>query len=107
MEDAAQSVTVPASASDRTGRNEPDAPKAVPVEALWKMPEVELLATYHDARRRYAEAKFARDSQRARLEWLRAKAYAATTGAITEPRNGSEASEELERKGQEEGEMPR
>jgi hypothetical protein len=71
------------------------------VEALWKMSAVELVAAYYETRRRYIEMKFARDTQRARLEWLKAKAFAAHGGGVTERRNSVEVSEELARKGQE------
>jgi len=77
------------------------------VETLWQLSDVELLAAYDDARRRYAERKFARDTQRARLEWLRAKAFAATTGGVSERRSAVDASEDLARKGQEVREMTR
>jgi hypothetical protein len=39
-----------------------------PVEAWWQLSDIELLAAYHDARRHFVEKKFARDTQRARLE---------------------------------------
>ena len=77
------------------------------LEALWKMSDVELLAAYYDVRRQYVERKFARDTQRARLEWLRAKAFAAGAGGVSERRNAVDASEELGRKGQEVREMTR
>jgi hypothetical protein len=77
------------------------------LEALWKMSDVELLAAYYDVRRQHAEKKFARDTQRARLEWQRAKAFAASSGGVTERRNAVEASEELGRKGQELRELTR
>ena len=77
------------------------------VEALWKKTDVELLATHDDARRRFAEKKFARDTRRARLEWLTAKAFAAASGGVTERRNAVDASEDLARKGQELREMTR
>ena len=77
------------------------------VEALWKMSNVELAAAYHDARRRFAEAKFARDTERARLEWLRARAFAATSGGVTERRNIVETSEDIARKAQQLREMTR
>ncbi|MBV9564946.1 MAG: hypothetical protein JOY90_31540 [Bradyrhizobium sp.] len=77
------------------------------VEALWKLPEVELIASYHEARRRFVEAKFARDTQRARLEWLKAKAFTTATGGVTERRTAVDVSEELARKGQELREMTR
>jgi hypothetical protein len=76
-----------------------------PVEAWWQLSDMELLVAYHDARRRFAEKKFARDTQRARPEWLRAKAFAAGTGGVTERRSTIDASEELARKGQELREM--
>jgi hypothetical protein len=78
-----------------------------PVEAWWQLSDVELLAAYHDARQRFAEKKFARDTQRARLEWLRARAFAAGTGGVSERRSAIDASEELARKGQELREMTR
>jgi hypothetical protein len=68
---------------------------------------MELLVAYDDARRRFVEKKFARDTQRARLEWLRAKAFAASTGGVSERRSAVDASEELARKGQELREMTR
>jgi hypothetical protein len=78
-----------------------------PVKAWWQLSDVELLATYHDARRRFAEKKFARDTQRARLEWLRAKAFVAGTGGVSERKSAIDASEDLARKGQELREMTR
>ena len=42
-------------------------------DALYKMSEVELLAAYAEARRQFVEKKFARDTQRARLAWIKAK----------------------------------
>src|SRR6266851_211880 len=77
------------------------------VEALWKMPEIELLSAYYDAGRHHVEKKFARDSQRARLDWLKAKAFMAGSGGVTERRSAVDASEELGRKGQELREMTR
>jgi hypothetical protein len=77
------------------------------LEALWKMSDVELLATYHDARRQHVEKRFARDTQRARLDWLKAKAFAAGSGGVTERRNAVDAAEDLARKGQELREMTR
>ncbi|HLH88953.1 MAG TPA: hypothetical protein VKX28_10875 [Xanthobacteraceae bacterium] len=77
------------------------------VEELWKLSDIELLAAYHAVRRRFAEGKFARDTERARLEWLRAKAFAATSGGVTERRNVVETSEELARKAQQLREMTR
>lgn len=77
------------------------------IEQLWTMPDAELIAAYYQARRQYVEAKFARDTQRARLEWLRAKAFAATSGGVSERRNTVDLSDELARKGQEVREMTR
>jgi len=79
----------------------------ISIEALWAMPEPELLAAYYAARREYVERKFTRDSQRARLEWLKAKTFMAGTGGVTERKTAVEASEELGRKGQELREMTR
>jgi hypothetical protein len=76
-------------------------------EVLWKMSDLELLAAYYDVRRQHVEKKFARDTQRARLEWQKAKAFAAGSGGVTERRNAVDASEELGRKGQELREMTR
>jgi hypothetical protein len=87
--------------------NRAEAPMSLSLEALWKMSDVELLAAYHDVRRQHAEKKFARDTQRARLEWQRAKAFAASSGGVSERRNAVEASEELGRKGQELRELTR
>jgi hypothetical protein len=77
------------------------------VDALWEMSDAELLAAYHDARRRFAEGKFARDTERARLEWLRARAFAATSGGVSERRNIVETSEDIARKAQQLREMTR
>jgi hypothetical protein len=80
---------------------------SISVETSWKMSDLELLTAYHEARRQYVERKFARDTQRARLDWLKAKAFAAGSGGISERRNAVDASEELGRKGQEVREMTR
>ena len=80
---------------------------SVSVEALWKMSEVELLSAYYECRRSFVEKKFARDSQRARLAWLRARAFVTASGGVTERMNAVDASEELGRKGQELREMSR
>src|SRR5258708_38572468 len=80
---------------------------AISVEALWAMPESELLAAYYNARREYVERRFTRDSQRARLEWLKAKTFMAGVGGVTDRRTAVEGSEELRRKGQELPEMTR
>ena len=79
----------------------------VSAEALWKLSEIELLAAYHDARRQYVERKFARDTERARLDWLKAKAFAGGSGGVTERKYAVDASEEFGRKGQQVREMSR
>ena len=77
------------------------------LEAFWKMSDVELLAKYYDARRQHIERKFARDTQRARLDWLKARVFATSAGGVTERKNAVDASEDLARKGQELREMTR
>lgn len=76
------------------------------VEQLWSLPETALVGAYAEARRRYAEKKFERDTQRARLEWMRAKLFVNTPGNVTERRMAVDISEELA-KGQEVREMTR
>src|SRR3954467_12750948 len=51
-------------------------------DALYKMSEVELLAAYAEARRQFVEKKFARDTQRARLAWIRAKMFTSSSGGV-------------------------
>lgn len=75
------------------------------VEALWQMSQTQLLAAYHDARLLYAEKKFARDTERGRLQWLRARTFVAGRGTVTERMNIVDASDELARKGQHVREM--
>jgi hypothetical protein len=71
------------------------------------MSDAELLAAYYDARRQFVEKKFARDTHRARLEWLRAKAFTSSSGGVSERRAAIDTSDELGRKGQEVREMTR
>jgi hypothetical protein len=71
------------------------------------MPEPALLGAYHGARRQFVEKKFARDTQRARLEWLRAKMFITGSGGVTERKMAVDVSEELARKGQELRELTR
>jgi hypothetical protein len=80
---------------------------SISIEACWKMSDVELLKAYYDIRREYVEKRFARDTQRARLQWLRAKAFIGKPGGVTERQYAVDASEELARKGQELREMTR
>jgi hypothetical protein len=78
-----------------------------PIEELWSMPEPALIGAYESARRQFVEKKFARDTQRARLEWMRAKMFVGTSGGVTERKMAVDVSEELARKGQELREMTR
>jgi hypothetical protein len=68
---------------------------------------VELLATYVEARRQFAEKKFTRDPHRARLEWIKAKMFVSSSGGVTERNMAIDVSEEIARKGQELREMTR
>src|SRR4030081_3474840 len=77
------------------------------VEALYKMSDVELLAAYLEARRKFVEKKFTRDTNRARLEWIRAKMFVGSSGGVTERNMAVDVSEEIARKGQELREMTR
>jgi hypothetical protein len=77
------------------------------IEEFWSMPEPELIGAYHGARRQFVEKKFARDTQRARLEWLRAKMFVGSAGGVTDRKMAIDVSEELARKGQELREMTR
>ena len=70
------------------------------VAALEKLTDTELLATYHQARRLYAEQKFARDTERGRLTWQSARLFVTTKGTITEREKAAEAAEDLAKKGQ-------
>jgi hypothetical protein len=79
----------------------------IPIEELWTMPEPALIGTYHSARREFVEKKFARDTQRARLEWMRAKMFVSSSGGVTERKMAIDVSEELARKGQDLREMTR
>ena len=79
----------------------------IPVEDLWSMPEPALIGAYHGVRRQFVEQKFARDTQRARLEWLRAKMFVGSAGGVTERKMAVDVSEGLARKGQELREMTR
>src|SRR5207302_9868807 len=76
-------------------------------EALYKMPDVELLAAYSEARRQFADKKFARDTHRARLAWIKAKMFVGGSGGVTERNMAIDVSEEIARKGQELREMTR
>jgi hypothetical protein len=77
------------------------------VEQLWSLPDTALIGAYAEARRRYVEKKLERDTQRARLEWMRARLFVNTPGNVTERRMAVDVSEELARKGQEVREMTR
>ena len=77
------------------------------IEDFWSMSEKVLVTAYADARRHYAEKKLERDTQRARLEWMRAKMFVNTPGGVTERKMAVDVSEELARKGQEVREINR
>ena len=79
----------------------------VSLEALSKMSDLELVGAYCEARRHFVEKKFARDTQRARLEWMKAKMFVTGYGGVSERNNAISASEEVGRKGQEVREMTR
>jgi hypothetical protein len=76
-------------------------------EALYAMSDVELLTAYAEARRQFVEKKFARDTHRARLAWIRAKMFVGGSGGVTERNMAIDVSEEIARKGQELREMTR
>ena len=78
-----------------------------PIEELWSVPEPALIGAYHGARRQFVEMKFARDTERARLEWMRAKMFISNSGGVTDRKMAVDVSEELARKGQELREMTR
>jgi hypothetical protein len=80
---------------------------SLPADALYRMSDVELLTTYAEARRQFVQSKFARDTHRARLEWIRAKMFVTGSGGVTERNMAIEVSEEIARKGQELREMTR
>ena len=80
---------------------------SISLEALAKMSDLELVGAYYEARRQFVEKKFARDTQRARLEWMKAKMFVTGYGGVSERNNAISASEELGRKGQELREMTR
>ena len=76
-------------------------------DALYGMSDIELLSAYAEARRQFVEKKFARDTHRARLEWIRAKMFVGGSGGVTERNMAIDVSEEIARKGQELREMTR
>jgi hypothetical protein len=80
---------------------------SVSADALYKMSDVELLAAYAEARRQFVEKKFTRDTQRARLAWIKAKMFISSSGGVTERNMAIDVSEEIARKGQELREMTR
>jgi hypothetical protein len=77
------------------------------VDALYKLSDVELLAAYAETRRQFVEKKFMRDTDRARLSWIRAKMFIGGSGGVTERNMAADVSEEIARKGQELREMTR
>jgi len=76
-------------------------------DAVYKLSDVEWRAAYVEARRQFEEKKFSRDTQRARVEWLRAKMFTGSSGGVTERNMAIDVSEDIARKGQELREMTR
>jgi hypothetical protein len=76
-------------------------------DALYRMSDVELLTAYAEVRRQFVERKFTRDTQRARLAWIRAKMFVGGAGGVTERNMAIDVSEDIARKGQEVREMTR
>ena len=72
---------------------------SVSADALYKMSDVELLAAYVEARRQFVEKKFARDTRRARLAWIKAKMSIGSSGGVTERNMAIGVPEEIARKG--------
>jgi len=76
--------------SARRVHHDSDKPQACAMsrsaDALYGMSDVELLAAYVEARRQFVEKKFARDTHRARLAWIRAKMFIGSSGGVTERR---------------------
>lgn len=79
----------------------------ISADILSNMSETELLRAYHETRRQFVEKKFARDTHRARLAWVRAKMFVSGAGGVTERNMAIDVSEEIARKGQELREMTR
>jgi len=77
------------------------------LDVLSKYSDLELLDAYHKARRLFAEQKFARDTERGRLEWQSAKAFVTGKGGVSERQKAVEASEDLAKKGQHVRELSR
>ena len=50
------------------------------IEDLLSMPDHAVLRAYADVRRQFVEKRFARDTHRARLEWMKAKAFVNSSG---------------------------
>jgi len=76
-------------------------------DALYRMSDVDLLSAYAEVRRQFVERKFTRDTQRARLAWIRAKMFVGGSGGVTERNMAIDVSEEIARKGHEVREMTR
>lgn len=90
-----------------TSTSSESAPISLSAEMLYGMSEVELLTAYAEARRRFVERKFSRDTHRARLDWMKARMFVGGNGGVTERNMAIEVSEEIARKGQELREMTR
>lgn len=80
---------------------------AIQVEAVLRLSDTELLASYHRARCAYAENKFARDTELSRLDWQSARLFATAAGRVTERQNAVKTSEALAKGGQHVRELSR
>jgi hypothetical protein len=72
----------------------------IAVENLVRQSDAELLATFHQVHRLHAERKFARDTERGRVDWLGARLFVTSKGGVTERRMALEASDDLAKKNQ-------
>ena len=77
------------------------------IDTLWAMPEPEMIALYHRLRRAHAEKRCARDTERGRLNWQRARTFLASGGGVSDRQNAVDASEDLAKKGQHVRELTR
>jgi hypothetical protein len=77
----------------------------VSIDELGPMSDQALIGAYADAWRQFVDKKLARDTHRARLEWMKAKMFVNSSGGVTERRMAGDVSKELGRKGQELREM--
>lgn len=77
----------------------------ITAENMVHLSDRELLETYRKSRRLYAEKKFTRDAERARVAWQGARFFITAKGGVTERQMALEASEEFAKKNQQVREM--